>query len=319
MAIDLNAVGNALMSAADKIGTYSAEAASRANSISRQAQSAQGAFNQASANQANMLNDMSIANQYGYNSAMMQNANDFNMNAWNQAADWNAEMWEKQASFNKKEAQKNRDFQAAEAEKLRAWQETMANTSYQRAIKDMSAAGLNPILAVTGGGIGTSIPGGAMGAGSSASVGGAQMSSAQAEMASGGLLGANKASENNYTGQMEQMSTTLALIGAFYAALSSGASQFGQLGEIKDQVENEMQDISQYGENVIDKGFLGETWDELKQVYNDIKDYGGLGNWLKKAFGKEEKNHITNKQDEAQYLRYNAWNKSTYKYTKPKG
>ena len=67
----------------------------------------------------------------------------------------------------------------------------------------MAKAGLNPILAVTGGGIGTSIPGG-----TAASVGGAQMSSAQSEMASGGLLGANAASENNYTGQMEQMSST---------------------------------------------------------------------------------------------------------------
>ena len=303
MALDLNAIGNALQSAAQTIGTYSANAASRANSISQQAQSAQGAFNQESANQANMLNDMSIANQYGFNSAMMQSANQFNTEAWEQAAAWNEKMWKKQAKFN-----------AEQAEIQRAWQEKMANTQYQRAIADMGAAGLNPILAATGGGIGTGIPGGAQ-----ASVGGAQMGSASAEMASGGLLGANTASESNYTGQMEQMSSTLALIGAFYAALSSGASQFGQLGEIKDQVEQEVQDFTDYGKNVIDKGFIGETVDELKEVYNMVKENGGIWPTLKKAFGKNDNNHIKTKQDEAQYLRYNAWNKSTYKYTKPKG
>lgn len=44
-------------------------------------------------------------------------------------------------AFNKSEAQINRDFQ-----------ERMANTSYQRAIKDMQAAGLNPMLAFEQGG-----------------------------------------------------------------------------------------------------------------------------------------------------------------------
>lgn len=219
---DMGKLAHSLGQAIQEVGTYSQNAAAKANAISAASQSAQGAFNQASADNANTLNMGAMANQYGFNSAMMQQANDYNTNAWNQAAIYNSEMWEKQAAYNREEA-----------EKQRAWQTQMANTQYQRAIKDMEKAGLNPVLAVTGGGVGTSVPGGAV-----ASSGLSGMSAANANMASGGLLGASSASESNYMGQMEQMGTTLALLGAIFSGISSAAGAAGGLGEAGETVMN---------------------------------------------------------------------------------
>lgn len=46
-------------------------------------------------------------------------------------------------------------YNSAEAQKARDWSEHMSNTAYQRARKDMEAAGINPILAYTQGGAST--------------------------------------------------------------------------------------------------------------------------------------------------------------------
>ncbi len=59
------------------------------------------------------------------------------------------EMWQKQADYNANQAKLDRNFQ-----------EYMSNTAYQRAVIDLFAAGLNPILAV--GNMGASTPVGAM-------------------------------------------------------------------------------------------------------------------------------------------------------------
>lgn len=195
----LNNLANSLGEGLNTFAAQTAQAAAQANAISAASQSAQGAFNQASANQANAQNIQNMMNQYQFNAGQAAMANQFTESMWHQSADWNEEMWERQAAFN-----------AEQAEIQRNWAENMANTQYQRAVSDMSKAGLNPILAVTGGGVGTGVPNGA-----TASVGGSSVGSAQGAMASGGLVGANAASEGMYQGQLEQISGTLGLLSSF--------------------------------------------------------------------------------------------------------
>lgn len=192
-----NTLANSIANGVNQAAKY-AGAGSRANSVSAAAQQKAANFNQSSADNANLINTQTLANQYGFNSG-----------AWAEAANWNEQMFNQSMAFNAEQAQLNRE-----------WQERMDSTKYQRAIKDMKAAGLNPVLSVTGNGISV----GSGGGGASASISAPSMGAY-----SGGLLGANDASISGYTGQMEYYSGLLGLLSTAMGGLSSAFSAFGNM------------------------------------------------------------------------------------------
>lgn len=64
---------------------------------------------------------------------------------------WSAAQAERQMQFQQASAREAMQFNADQAELSRKWQEMMSNTAHQREIKDLQAAGLNPVLSVMGG------------------------------------------------------------------------------------------------------------------------------------------------------------------------
>lgn len=114
--------------------------------------------------------------QADQNAYQAQQSNAFNAEQAAAAMRFNAEQADIGRTFSAQQAAINRDFASAEVNRQMSFQEQMANTSHQRAVQDLTRAGLNPMLAIRQGG--APAPGGGAASGQSASAGNASGSGA---------------------------------------------------------------------------------------------------------------------------------------------
>ncbi|UPW41128.1 DNA pilot protein [Sigmofec virus UA08Rod_5433] len=135
-------------------------------------------------------------------------------------------------SWQERQNQQAMQFNSAEAAKNRDWQEMMSNTAHQREVKDLQAAGLNPILSASGGN-GAAVTSGATASGvTSAGAKGEVDTSASASLVSvlGSLLSAQTTLEaqrinaQNNLAIAEKNNSTSQLVAEMYTQQSREAA-----------------------------------------------------------------------------------------------
>lgn len=171
-----------------------------------------------------------------------------------------------QQAYNSREAEIGRQFNSDEAQKNRVYQQEMSATQYQRAVGDMKAAGLNPMLAYAQGGAGNV-------AGSSASSAAASASPASA----GGAGSSNQASSGaSPTGQWAPQKPEMGIGSALGAGINSALESAKSFQTYKNLQKEEGLIDAQTNKTIaatgVDKSVEAKTTQEanfLKQTFDE--------------------------------------------------
>lgn len=195
-----------------------------------------------------------------------------------------AQMASEQRDWQERQNALAMQFNAQEAAKSRSWQEYMSNTAHQREIRDLKAAGLNPVLSAMGGN-GAAVTSGATASGvTSAGAKGEVDTSANAALVQilGSVLSAQTQLQtaNVNARTQEAVADKYTAMEKLVAQIGADASKYGaELGYAGSKYNANMHYA--LGKYQTDKGFENQVF--LEQNYPS--NYVQAVNSILKAFG----------------------------------
>ncbi len=206
---------------------------------------------------------------------------------------FNAEQAQLQREWSEQQSAKAMQFNAAEAQKNRDWQQMMSNTAHQREVKDLMAAGLNPVLSAMNGN-GAAVTSGATASGvvGSGSKADADTSASGAIVnLLGSILSAQTALENaninaktqeavadKYTAMSEIVAEINAAAGIEQAGIHAGATRYAA---------DQSKSASEYATDHTKTGLLSEAVVGLLDGLTDNESSGkSIGDYVSEGVGK---------------------------------
>lgn len=216
----------------------------------------------------------SVADSWGFSDSYAENSSESsnqNITYGREATAKDIELAREQNALQRSLWNEQAEYNAKQAAEDRAWQERMSNTAYQRAVKDLLAAGLNPILAV--GNMGASTPVGAMASSGMASAYRANVQ-AQSEgygsSASRGYSRSNAESGSHSESHAESDSRSSSSYGSHSEGSGSSNSHWGPIAE---SAINAVGGMVGDGVNAA-KGIIDESKKVMDAVAEDRKNSG---------------------------------------------